>query len=197
VGDLQQISERWVSPVYLRLLHGNFRHLLLAEELSDKRSQEILTFRRCVAEVTPEIVTILLRQPEWRARLVGGWYAGLRGWRQFRDELGTLLVESRLCFAGQGYCAALACCADAASAEYLRRYLEVWLPQTDRDYDQHWALPALAWIDRRLGTQHAADYLAPGGLWDQWAAASGHEGPAFYLDAQRTFDLTLAAFRAG
>jgi hypothetical protein len=82
----------------------------------------------------------------------------------------------------------------------LRRYLEVWLPQRDKYYDQHWALPALVWVDKRLDTQHAAPFLEAGGLWDQWAGANHREGAAMYQDAQRNFDLTLAsalaAFRA-
>jgi hypothetical protein len=200
VDNLPELYERWVHPLYMRLLHGNFRRYLLAEELSDERAQLIADCRRRLREVDQAIVKTLIRQPEWRARLVGGWYAGLRGWRQFRDELGALLVESRVCFACQGYCAALACYADDASAEHLRRYLDVWLPQVEKYYDQHWALPALVWIDKRLETQHAAEYLEPGGRWDQCAAAHHQEGPQFYADSQRRFDLTLAsalaAFRA-
>ncbi len=200
MDNLPELYERWVHPLYMRLLHGNFRGRLLAEELSDEREQMISDFRRCLAEVDASVVSTLIHQPEWRARLAGSWYAGLRGWRQFTDELGALLVESRMCFACQGYCAALACYADKASAEYLRRYLDVWLPQVDKYYDQHWALPALVWVDKRLETQYAAGYLLPGDLWDQWAAAQHREGPQFCLDSQRRFDLTLAsalaAFRA-
>jgi hypothetical protein len=201
VDNLPELYERWVRPLYMRLLHGNFRGRLLAEELSDEREQMVSDFRRCLAEVDPSVVTILISQPDWRARLTAGWYAGLRGWRQFREGLGALLVGSRMCFACQGYCAALACYADQASAGYLRQYLDAWLPQLDKFYDQHWALPALVWVDKRLDTQHAATYLVRGGLWDQWAAAHRRDGPQFYLDSQREFDLTLAsalgAFRTG
>ena len=190
---LTELYERWVNPLYLRLLHGNFRGYLLAEELSDKREQIIVDFRRCLTEVDPTIVTTLIRQPEWRARLTGSWYAGMRGWRQFTDELGVLLLESRVCYAGQGYCAALACFADDASAGCLQQYLNAWLPQVDKFYDQHWALPALVWVDRRLESRYAARYLASGGLWDQWTAVHHWVGPQFYLDSQRKFDLTLAS----
>lgn len=193
MDELQELYGRWVRPVYMRLLHGNFRHFLLAEEPSEDRTRMISDFRRCLSEVDPAIVTTLLRQGEWRARLAGGWYAGLRGWRQFAEELGAMLVESRVCFACQGYCAALACYADTTSAEYLRRYLDTWLPQLDKYYDQHWAVPALVWVDKRLETRYAAEYLSPGGLWDQWAAAHRREGQALYVDAQRRFDLTLAS----
>ncbi len=200
MDDVLEFYKRWVNPLYMRLLHGNFRGYLLAEELSEERDRMIANFRRCFTEVDPSVITALIRQPEWRARLVAGWYAGVRGWRQFREELGALLIESRACFACQGYCTALACFADQASAEYLRKYLDVWLPQADKFYDQHWALPALVWVDQRLDTRHAARYLVPGGLWDQWATAHCRDGRQFYLESQRCFDLTLssalAAFRA-
>jgi hypothetical protein len=193
LDELPELYQRWVHPLYMQLLHGNFRGRLIAEKLSAERERMILDFRRCLAEADPSVVTRLIRQPEWRARLTGGWYAGLRGWLQFKDELGGLLVESRMCFACQGYCAALACYADEASAEYLCKYLDVWLSQVDKFYDQHWALPSLVWLDRRLNTQHAAGYLVPGGLWDRWATAHHREGRQFYLESQRNFDLTLAS----
>ncbi len=112
MDGLSELYERWVQPLYMRLLHGNFRGYLLAAEVSDERQRMMSDFRCCLAEVDPSVVTTLIQQPEWRARLTGGWYAGLRGWRQFADNLGALLVESRMCFACQGYCAALACFAD-------------------------------------------------------------------------------------
>ena len=96
-------------------------------------------------------------------------------------------------FMNGGYCAALACFADQVSTDYLRKYLNFWLPQVDKFYDQHWALPALVWVDKRLGTQHAAEYRVSGGLWDQWASTQHRDGPQFYLDSQRKFDLTLAS----
>jgi hypothetical protein len=196
VDDIAELRDRWVAPLYLQLLHGNFRRKLLAEELTNDREHTLKRFRGCVNEVTPTIVATLIRQPEWRARLVGSWYAGLRGWVQFRDELGGMLIESQMCFAGQGYCAALACFADDSSADHLCQYLDKWLPQLDKYYDQHWALPALGWIDKRLDIRNAERYLLPGGLWNQWASAQQQSAAPFYLKCQHSFDLTLASAMA-
>jgi hypothetical protein len=191
MDNLDELYERWVTPFYVRLLHGNFRHFLLAEEVSDERGQMISAFQDCLATVDPTVVAALLHQPDWRVRLAGSWYAGLRDWPQFTDELGAMLVESQMCFAGQGYCVALACFADAASATHLCRYLDVWLPRVENRYDQDWALPALVWVDQQLGTNYAARYLAPGGLWEQWAGLQ--ERQDYYLNTQRHFDLMLAS----
>lgn len=199
VDDIVELYDRWVQPLYMRLLHGNFRGSLLAEELTSQREEMIAKIRGCFSEVSSSNANELIGQPDWRPRLAGSWYAGMRGWVQFRDKLGELLVESSQCFACQGYCAALACYADDASAEHLRNYLDTWLPALDCFYDQHWALPALVWIDHRLDTRHAEKYLVSGGLWDQWAASHRREPHSFYLGSQRKFDLTLssalAAFR--
>jgi hypothetical protein len=188
--NIERIIDEWVRPVYMQFLHGNFAGFLLAEVLGSERGEQIKTFRRCIDSIEPDIVATLLNDEDWRCRMVGGWYAGLRLWTHFAPELGALLVESRSCYACQGYCAALACFADEASAQHLRRYLDVWLPQTDKFYDQHWAMPALVWVDDRLRTQHAAPYLEPGGLWDQWAGANYRMR---YVDRQRAFDRTLAS----
>lgn len=171
MDDLRLTYERWVHPFYLRLLHGNFRGRCLAREPSEERDRLIKSFQQALREIDCEVIDRLLEQFEWRARLVAAWFSGLRGWVQYRDVLGRSLIESRVCFAGQGYCAALACFADRESAELLCTYLDTWLPQTDKFYDQPWALPALVWVDARLGTEYSSKYLEPGGLWDRWAAA--------------------------
>ncbi|WP_425616664.1 DUF6000 family protein [Anatilimnocola sp. NA78] len=193
MDKLSDNRARWVSPLYANLLHGNFSRQLLATEVSVEREQMLAEFRRCVAEVAPAVVATLLSEREWRGRLTASWYAGLRGWTQFRDELGRLLCRSEMCFAGQGYCAALACFADEESAAHLCAYLDRWLPKIDCYYDQHWALPALVWIDQRLRANFAARYLEPEGLWDQWALAHGQPGAKFYIESQRAFDLTLSS----
>jgi hypothetical protein len=47
----------------------------------------------------------------------------------------------------------------------LDRYLR--LPECR--YDQYWAMGSLLYLDAKMGTNRAAAFLVPGGLWDQWA----------------------------
>ncbi len=197
MDEVQLLYDRWVSPVYLRFLHGNFCGRLLAVRPADDQSLVIADLRRCVGEVSVDVVDRLLERPEWRARLAGAWYAGLRGWDQWADPLGALLLASETCYAGQGYAAAMACFASEVSATYLARYLDIWLPRTDCFYDQHWAMPALLWVDRLRGTNQAAPYVEPGGPWDRWCAGRRRDGPAFLTDRRTRFDLTLSAALAG
>jgi hypothetical protein len=187
---LMSIYKQWVHPCYLQLLHGNFRGLCLAEESSPEQDELIRWFRRALTEITPDVIDTLLEQTEWRARLTASWFCGLKGWRQFRESLGQSLVESKVCFAGQGYCMALACFADRASADYLCAYLDRWLPQLDKYYDQHWAMPALQRIDVQLRTNFASRYLGADGLWEQWAlGCQDRTSPASLEDLDRHFNL--------
>jgi hypothetical protein len=93
---------------------------------------------------------------------------GLDRRAQFRDRIGELLPASKDTYAGQGYCVALARFATAADAELLAAYLDAYLPQIDKRYDQHWALGALQHIDGQLKTSHAARFLAADGPWQRW-----------------------------
>ncbi|MEV6595754.1 DUF6000 family protein [Actinoplanes sp. NPDC051346] len=167
---------------YLDLLNGNFI------DRPDGGSAEFISALKQDAEqVSDAELTFLLQIggfPEWRGRLTAAWLVGLGQRTQFRDSIGELLLESRVCFSGQGYCVALAAFGTQRDAELLIGYLDHYLPQVDLRYDQHWALGALMQLDTRLGTRHADRYLAPDGLWDTWNKRypSGQIDPASYHD---------------
>ncbi|MBB2747180.1 UNVERIFIED_ORG: hypothetical protein FHR35_007059 [Microbispora rosea subsp. rosea] len=94
----------------------------------------------------------------------------------FRQTLGELLINSEVCYAGQGYCFALANFGRSHDAEILISYL----PRTECYYDQHWAIGALLHLDDRLGTHHADRFLTTG-LWQ--ASAFSRLDPAVYHQA--------------
>jgi hypothetical protein len=113
-----------------------------------------------------ELATLL--GGEWRSRLTAAWLTGLDRREQFRDQIGELLLASQDVYAGQGYCLSLARLATAADADLLAAYLDAYLPQLDKRYDQDWALGALLHLDVKLGTDRAARFLTDGGPWQQW-----------------------------
>jgi hypothetical protein len=96
--------------------------------------------------------------------------AGLKSWSQFTERIGGLLIQSSTCYAGQGYCFALASFANAGSVEYLSAYLDEYLPKLDKEYDQLWAIAAILWVDKVKGTNQVQKYLAPDGLWQRFIA---------------------------
>lgn len=118
----------------------------------------------------------MLLDSGWRPRLTASWLIGLDRRQQFRRRIGELLLASDSPYAGQGYCIALARFATAADAELLATYLDTYLRQPDKRYDQHWALGALLYLDEQLTANSAARFLTDGGLWQQWS--KGEKTPA-------------------
>lgn len=161
--DRADERRRWVSALYLELLHGNF---------NPGRSSDpsvLRDVRGAMRELDLDDLAALLNEG-WRERLVAAWLAGLGARRELLPRLSAMLLASETCFAGQGYCAALACMPCEASARALIAYLDVYLARPDLDYDQRWAIAALYIIDCELGTDHLAGYLGEGGRWESFCA---------------------------
>jgi hypothetical protein len=156
---------KWVNPYYLNILHANYTGLLTQED-REVFNQNVLL---ALTELDEPIITELLAR-YWREQLTGSWFCGLKKWQHFGPQIGELLLASKTCYAGQGYSFALACFANDNSVEYLTRYLDKYLPQIDLYYDQHWAMPALMWVDEQLGTTHSYRFLVQDGLWERFVA---------------------------
>lgn len=158
--------KRWVSPFYLRILHGNYAsHVVVGDEREEFNAQ----VHAALATITPKIASKLIRG-YWREAITGSWFAGLKTYRDCHEQIGQLLLQSKTCYAGQSHAFAMACYADDASVDYLKRYLNTYLRQIDCYYDQNWAMPALMWIDHIRSTNYAAEFLVPNGLWNHFTA---------------------------
>jgi len=166
-AELAAAIDRYVKPEtgtrrYLGLLHGNFMTMDPAGRASFLRQ-----LARSARQVSDHELGVLL-ESEWRSQLTASWLIGLGRRDQFRGQIGELLLASEVTYAGQGYCLALARLATSADTDLLSAYLDNYLPDPGKRYDQPWALGALLHIDDQLSTTHAARFLAAGGLWDQW-----------------------------
>jgi hypothetical protein len=150
---------------YLKLLHGN----ALDMTGTDRTEFEFAMGRDARQIADRELSTLL--DSEWRSRLTAAWLIGLDRRMDFRDRLGEMLLDSELVYAGQGYCLALSRFETSADADILCAYLDKYLPQLDRNYDQSWAIGALLHLDERLGSNRADRFLTPGGLWEKSAAS--------------------------
>jgi hypothetical protein len=169
--QVMALARRYVSPGvgnvrrYLKLLHGNFLAL---------PTPAFLWFAQSLAKdarnITDDDLRILL-DSEWRARLTAAWLIGMDRRTQFREQLGELLLESELVYAGQGYCFALARFGDERDADILAAYLDRWLPETSCLYNQHDAMGALLHLDEVHSAERAARFVVPGGLWESSAVA--------------------------
>ena len=139
----QEFVDRWVAPFYLNLPGPEFD----AE------------FDRVSADIDAPLVETLLREFNWRHRIVGGYFAAIRNIVEAEDLIGTLLLRSDLCYAGQGYCLALARCGNASALRYLTTYLDYYLDRPDLWYDQGDAMGAVAYLDRVHGRNDLARFL--------------------------------------
>ena len=158
--------KRWVSPFYLRILHGNYASRIV---VGDEREQFNTDVQSALASITPEIASTLIRG-HWREAITGSWFAGLKRFDECHKQIGDLFLESKTCYAGQSHAFAMACYANDESVEYLTRYLNTYLRRPDCYYDQNWAMPALMWIDQIQSTNLSDDFLAPDGLWHHFTA---------------------------
>jgi Family of unknown function (DUF6000) len=162
--ELVALVQRFVSQRrrYLQLVHGNFLQL---------QGHEGEAFTESLAHdagaITDAELDILLSS-EWRSRLTASWLIASSRRARFVDQLGDMLLESQLVYAGQGYCIALASIGGAASATRLSEYLDRWLPEIDSRYDQLWAMAALICIDDRAASAQSARFLKSDGLWESW-----------------------------
>lgn len=156
--------EKWVLPFYLNVLHGNYASGLLSES---ERSEFVLVVNRTLGQLTPDICSELI-SGHWRESITGSWFAGLKMYEELQDQIGSLLLDSKTCYAGQAYAFAMGCYGNQKSIEYLTKYLDTYLAKVDCQYDQDWAMGALMWIDNSNSSSHSDIYLEPDGLWDDY-----------------------------
>lgn len=122
---------------------------------------------------------------EWRSRLTAAWMLGITRRAEWRGRLADLLLVSELTYAGRGYCFALARFGENEDAEILVSYLRHYLPRLQSRYDQGDALGALLRFDAQLGTDHAEQFVVPGGPWGRWVDALPHARGASSTWARR------------
>lgn len=166
------VREQYVAPLYLSLLHANFAHRRpYFEGHSDTERVAVCTrIARAATTISDEQIAELLSEPDWRGRLVAGWFVGLSRRVSFIDRIASLLLASQQTYAGQGYCIALALIGNDECRKYLRNYLSQYLPIQGRFYDQEWAIGALAYIE---GIR-PQEFLLP----ELWAEAQGRMNPS-------------------
>ncbi|QJB34603.1 hypothetical protein HF329_26205 [Chitinophaga oryzae] len=124
----QKFVDQWVVPFYF----------------FDTRTEEsVLRFAQAAREINIDIVKKLLGDFDWRPRITGAYFAAINQYQELEDIIGRHLLKSEVCYAGQGYCLALAAFGTHTSQKYLTDYLKHYLEQKDLWFDQASALAAL------------------------------------------------------
>ncbi|MEV2272894.1 DUF6000 family protein [Nonomuraea africana] len=159
-----RLTRKYVAP-------GRRYFMLLGPMLMLPRWRQLWfqwRLRRSARRITTDELRELLASG-WREKLTAAWLAGVDRRTELRDHIGQLLVASEMVYAGGGYCFALSRFGTEADAEILVNYLNRWLRCEECDYDQGAAIGALMFLDEKLGANRTASFLAPGGLWEDWA----------------------------
>ncbi len=170
--DMSDAIDRYVLGRYSKLLHGNFAALAGGPE-GEVFLRDLVEDARRITDDELEA----LFEADWRPRITAAWLIGVDRRTEWRERVRELFLESKLVFAGQGYCFALARFGTIADAEILVSYLDRYLAQPKLRYDQEWALAALHHIDADLRTAYTSRYLRPGGRWETWSAANSTDLP--------------------
>ncbi len=186
--ELLKLTRRYVTTDRRYLKLGGF---LLGMSGRD-RAKFMRKLGKAAYRIAPRELDLLLDRG-WRESGTAAWLIAVAGRTEFRERLGELLLASKWPYAGQAYCIALASFGTSADADLLVAYLDRYLPRPDLVYDQTDALGALLLLDAKAGTDHAARFLAPDGLWQQWTAQSPRKDPAD-PDEYREFIELLCAF---
>ncbi|HEY9104814.1 DUF6000 family protein [Chitinimonas sp.] len=150
-----EARDLWVRPLYFGLHKEEaFQHL------AERRS-----------EITDELIADLLAQFDWRPRIVAGYLVAVTQQHSFTEQIGRLLLRSDVCYAGRGYCVALASLNTDEASNYLERYLGYYLTRPELYFDQGEALAALLYLDEQNKTERAA---AHGAAWGNFTADKPH-----------------------
>ena len=150
----RDMVQKWVMPHYMTSLSA-YEHQPANALLVD------------VGAATEALVAELLANFNWRPRTVGARLAMLNDMTTFEHQIGRLLLRSDVCYAGQGYCVALASFASDAAVEFLEQYLDYYLSQPQLWFDQNAAVGALAWTDGVRGTNRIERHRR---AWDTFVA---------------------------
>ncbi len=148
------------SELYLKLLHANF-----LREPETQRADFAARLVDAATGIRELDLAGWMRGGAWRELLTASWIVGLLAERSFYATARARLLVSSTCYAGQGLCFAMARLGGAEAADALCEYLATYLPVGEREYDQEWAIGALAWLDQQTGSTRSRALSEDASLW--------------------------------
>jgi hypothetical protein len=130
-----EFIDKWVAPFYMT-------------SLSNADETTIFSFAATAKEINIETVKLLLGDFDWRTRITGAFFAAINNYKELENIIGRHLLKSEVCYAGIGYCLALATFGSDQSKDYLTTYLNYYLQRKDLWFDQADAFCALEYLDK-------------------------------------------------
>lgn len=152
----REFTEQWVIPFYMN-------------DFSNLEETTLVSFAAASRKMNPKIVAELLGDFDWRPRMAGAFFAAINYYQEFEEIIGPHLLRSEVCYAGSGYCLALATFSTERCKEFLMTYLEYYLGRKDLWFDQADAYCALEYLDKA-----AAERMLP--KWKEFVADKSYLG---------------------
>ncbi|MBI3220890.1 MAG: hypothetical protein HYZ44_15350 [Bacteroidetes bacterium] len=136
----QEFLTTWVSPYYRMIGQTD-------QEWIDR----LISIKK---EITIDVIQKNLGDFNWRTRQTGAFFAAITNQIQLIDVIGTHLLKSEVCYAGDTYCHVLASFNLPKCVEYINLYLDYYLQKPDLWFDQKSAMEAILYLDKLNGTHH-------------------------------------------
>lgn len=141
-----EFIQKWAVPFYMEI-----------GKSGDKKW--IKEIKKINKEITPDITLALLGDFNWRTRLVGAYFSAVKGYQDQIDIIGAHFLKSEVCCVGHIYAIVLAFYNDKITDKYLNDYLDYYLRKPELDFDQEYALGAVAYLDKVNGTNNTQRHL--------------------------------------
>jgi hypothetical protein len=133
--------QKWVVPFYMAI--GSYNENSWREAIKAIKS-----------EITPTLCLSLLGDFNWRTRLVGAYFAAVKGYQELIDIIGIHLLKSEVCCVGHIYALTLIFFKTDKSIEFLNRYLDYYLTTPNLYFDQTSVMEAVLYLDEINRTDH-------------------------------------------
>jgi hypothetical protein len=176
-GELDEaFIGQWVIPFY-------------SNSLSIADEDSIAQFSSAAQKIDVEIVRRLLGDFNWRSRIAGAYFAAINNYSELLAIIGKHLLKSEVCYAGGGYCLALAAFGGDEANAYLTSYLDYYLEQVDLWYDQADAYCALEYLDKPQAEARFPKwkaFVANKPYWDLNRSREGFAGSRTTIDRIRS-----------
>jgi hypothetical protein len=142
----QEFINKWVIPFYMEI--GDYYDNSWVEKV-----------KLISNEITREVTLKLLRDFNWRTRLVGAYFSAVKNYKEQIEIIGTHLLKSEVCCVGHIYSIVLASYNDEKTLQYLTDYLDYYLLKPELYFEQKNVLESVAYLDKENNTNNLKKHI--------------------------------------
>lgn len=138
--------KKWAVPFYMDI--GSYGDTKWIDDIEKIKN-----------EITQDVCLSLLGDFNWRTRLVGAYFAAVKGYAELIDIIGNHLLKSEVCCVGHIYALTLTFFKTDKSVDFLNQYLDYYLTTPDLYFDQKPVMESLLYLDEVDKTENFKRHL--------------------------------------